>query len=100
MKFTNKIYEKLKKVPKGNVVTYGDLARAVNSNAYRAVGSAMRTNKDSIGIPCYKVINSSGFVGNYSGNGGVRRKIELLRKDRIKIVDNKIDLRRFGYKFK
>lgn len=97
--FREKIYDKLKEVPKGKVVTYAELARAVNSKAYRAAGTAMRNNKDSIKIPCYKVVCSNGFVGNYSGSGGVKTKIRKLRNDGIEIKNNKIDLNRYLHRF-
>lgn len=97
--FNEKVYEKLKKVPRGKVVTYGSLARSVGSKAYRAVGSAMRNNKDPVGISCYKVVCSSGFVGDYSGVGGMKKKIKLLQKDGIEVKNNKIDLKRYLFRF-
>ena len=96
--FDERIYEKLKKVPNGKVITYKELAKAVNSNAYRAVGNAMKSNKDPINIPCYKVVCSNGFVGNYSG-GGIKKKIELLKKDGIVVKNNKINLNKYLFKF-
>ena len=70
-----KIYEKLREVPKGKVVTYGELAKACNSNASRFVGMCMKTNPAPDKTPCYKVVLSNGQVGNYSGEGGVKSKI-------------------------
>jgi len=93
--FSEKIYEKLKKVPSGKVITYKELARAVNSKAYRAVGTCMKNNEDPVGIPCYKVVKSSGEVGNYSAKGGTDKKIKLLRKDGIIVKDNKVDLKKY-----
>ena len=97
--FNEKIYEKLKKVPKGKVISYKKLAESIGSKAYRAVGSAMRNNKDTINIPCYKVIMSTGEIGDYSSHGGVKEKIRSLKRDGIKIKNNKIDLGKYGYSF-
>ncbi len=95
--FNEKVYEKLKKVPKGKVITYKELAKSVKSDAYRAVGNAMKNNEDPVKIPCYKVVCSDGFVGNYSG-GGMKKKIKLLRKDGIEVNNNKIDLKKYLFK--
>jgi len=97
MNLKNKIYQKLKQIPKGKVVTYKNLAIAVNSKAYRYVGRCMVENKDTKHIPCYKVIKSNGMVGNYSGTGGVKGKIKLLKRDGIKIVNKKIYLKEYGW---
>ncbi|MBI2667709.1 MGMT family protein [Candidatus Woesearchaeota archaeon] len=100
MDFYNRIYEELKKVPKGRVTTYKILANSIGSKAYRAVGQAMKNNKDIINIPCYKVICSNGFVGNYSARGGMRRKIQLLTNDGIIVKNNYVNLRKYMFKFK
>ena len=83
-------YEKLKKVPKGKVTTYAALAKALNSKAYRAVGSAMRRNPFAPSVPCHRVVNSNGNLGNFSGKGGVKAKIKLLEKEGVKIKNNRI----------
>ena len=101
--FSTKIYEKLKKVPKSNVVTYKELAHAIDSRAYRAVGSAMKNNKDPIKVPCYKVIESSGKIGGYCGKTKgekIKEKIKLHEIDGIEIKNNKIvNLEKYLYKF-
>ena len=98
MKFSERCYSLLRKVPKGKVTTYAEIAKALNTKAYRAVGNAMNKNKNSPKIPCHRVINSNGSIGNY--NLGVKRKIEMLRKEGILIKNNKIDLDKYLYKFK
>jgi len=99
MEISQKVYSNLRKVPKGKVTTYKELAKSINSKAYRYMGYLMKHNKDSINIPCYKVINSDGSIGNYSGNGGIKTKIKLLKKDGIKIKNKKIDLKKYLHKF-
>ncbi|VVB78979.1 Methylated-DNA--protein-cysteine methyltransferase [uncultured archaeon] len=95
--FNNKCYLLLKKVPKGKVVTYKEIARKLGSRAYRAVGNAMHKNCDLINIPCYKVVCSNGSIGGYAK--GVQKKIELLKKDRVEVKHGKVDLNKYGYRF-
>ncbi|MEK6843918.1 MAG: MGMT family protein [Nanoarchaeota archaeon] len=95
--FNKRCYEFLRKVPKGKVTTYKEIAFALNTKAYRAVGSAMRKNQHTPTIPCHRVIKSDGNVGMYSG--GIKKKIELLEKEGVKIVEGKIDLSKYIFKF-
>ena len=87
----------LKKIPRGKVTTYKELAR-VTKTSPRAIGMIMKTNPDPKGCPCYKVVKSDGKIGGYSGAGGVRGKTRLLEEDGIKIVDGKID-KKYFWKF-
>ena len=87
----------LKKIPKGKVTTYKELARVTRTSP-RAIGMVMKTNPDPKGCPCYKVVKSSGEIGGYSGSGGIKRKIELLRKDGI-IVNSGIVDKKYLWKF-
>lgn len=98
MEFYEKIYEKLKKVPKGKVTTYKDLAHAIGTRAYRAVGTAMKRNPHAPKVPCHRVINSDGQVGSF--NGGERAKRQMLIGEGVKIVDGKIDLNKYAFVFK
>lgn len=78
--FQRKVYAVLRKVPVGQVITYGELAkRAGYPKAARAVGTAMRKNRLPIVIPCHRVIKSNGGLGQYSG--GIKRKRFLLRHE-------------------
>ncbi len=95
--FNEGCYEQLKKVPKGKVTTYGELARAVGTKAYRAVGNAMNKNPYAPKVPCHRVVKSSGDVGGFSS--GVKNKIKMLRSEGIEIKNGKIDLKKFLYKF-
>ncbi len=98
MNFSQKCYELLKKVPLGKVTTYRAIAEKLNTNAYRAVGRAMNKNPSPVKVPCHRVINSDGKLGGYSR--GIKKKIRLLKKEGIKIVDGKIDLEKFRWFFK
>jgi len=95
--FYEKIYTKLRKVPKGKVTTYKALARAVGSYAYRAVGTAMNKNPYAPKVPCHRCVNSDGRVGGFAS--GTKNKVKMLKKEGIEITNGKVDLKKFGHKF-
>ncbi len=95
--FNESCYKILRKVPKGKVTTYKEIAHALRSKAYRAVGNAMNKNPYSPEVPCHRVIKSSGEVGGFAS--GVKKKIRLLKKEGIEIKRGKIDLKKYLYKF-
>ena len=97
--FSSRCYELLKKVPKGKVTTYKDLAHALHTKAYRAVGTAMNKNPHAPIVPCHRVVNSDGRVGQFAH--GTKKKIEMLKKERIKVEKGKIvDFEKKLHRFK
>ena len=67
--FQLRVWEQLRQIPYGQVISYGELARRVgNPNACRAVGGANRCNPIPIIVPCHRVIAANGTLGGYSGN--------------------------------
>lgn len=96
MNFNERCYTVLKKVPKGKVTTYKEIAKALNSVAYRAVGTAMNKNPYAPKVPCHRVINSNGKIGGFAS--GTKNKIILLKKEGIKIKDNKVDLKKYLFR--
>jgi methylated-DNA-[protein]-cysteine S-methyltransferase len=96
MNFQEKCYKVLKTVPKGKITTYKEIAKALNSKAYRAVGTAMNKNPYAPKVPCHRVINSNGNVGNFAS--GTKNKIKLLKKEGIEIKNNKIDLNKYLFR--
>lgn len=77
--FNRRVYNVLKRIPKGKVLTYKEVAmRAGNAKAYRAVGNILNKNYDSK-IPCHRVIRSDGKTGGY--NKGERKKRSILSKE-------------------
>ena len=84
--FQQKVYEALLKIPKGQVRTYAQVARAIGKpRAARAVGQALKRNRWAPMIPCHRVIASDGTLGGYSAPGGLRAKRELLRREKTPI---------------
>lgn len=99
MNFEEKCYQILKTIPKGKVTTYKAIAKALKSKAYRAVGNAMNKNPhDTNQYPCHRVIKFNGEIGGYAK--GQEAKIKKLKSEGIEIINNKINLKYFGFKIK
>lgn len=104
MNFDQRVYRVISKVPKGKVTTYKEVALALDTKAYQAVGQALRRNEKPIIIPCHRVVASNGEIGGFAGKTdpnslSVKRKIRLLRNEGIEIKKNKIDLEKYLYRF-
>tara|TARA_Y200000002_G_scaffold11565_1_gene9479 strand:- start:1455 stop:1724 length:270 start_codon:yes stop_codon:yes gene_type:complete len=85
-KFQLKVWNYLKSIPKGKVKTYKQVAIAIKRpNSARAVANACGKNPYAPKIPCHRVIRSDGGLGGYSGRGGIKKKLELLRLEKVKI---------------
>jgi len=96
--FSAKCYSKLKEVPAGKVTTYKDLAWAINSKAYLAIGTAMNKNPFAPKVPCHRVVNFDGKIGEFSS--GAKNKIKILEKEGIKIKNGKVqDFKKVLHKF-
>lgn len=96
--FSEKCYAALRKIPAGKVTTYGELAKAIGSpRAARAVGNAMNKNPYAPEVPCHRVVCSDGKIGGFAS--GVNEKIKMLKEEGIEIIDGRLDLSKFSYKF-
>ncbi len=85
-KFQLKVWKYLKTIPKGKVKTYKQVAIAIKSaKSARAVANACAKNPYAPKIPCHRVIRSDGTLGGYSGRGGIKQKLKLLRSEKVKI---------------
>ena len=82
--FQLKVWKYLKKIPRGRVKTYTQVAKGIGKPlAVRAVANAIGKNPYAPIIPCHRVIRSDGSLGGYSGKGGVKTKKLLLKKEGI-----------------
>jgi methylated-DNA-[protein]-cysteine S-methyltransferase len=86
--FTEKCYQLVARIPHGKVTTYKLIANALGSNAYRAVGTAMKNNPDAPKVPCHRVIATNGALGGYAY--GAQKKAALLRAEGIVIKNGHI----------
>jgi methylated-DNA-[protein]-cysteine S-methyltransferase len=88
----------LKKIPKGKVATYKEMARVCRTSP-RAIGRIMAGNQHPKEYPCYKVVASDGKLTGYSAPGGLKTKEKLLAKDNIDLENGKVSSMYF-YTFK
>lgn len=93
MKLIERIYEVVKTIPKGKVMTYKQVAvLAGNPNASRVVGYAMKNNPDMSIIPCHRVVGSDGKLVGYSAREGIKSKKEMLISEGVKFKGDKVIL--------
>jgi O-6-methylguanine DNA methyltransferase len=77
--FREKVFDVVKRIPKGETLTYKEVARRAGSpRAYRAVGNILNKNYNPQ-IPCHRVVRSDGTAGGY--NSGARQKLKLLAEE-------------------
>jgi methylated-DNA-[protein]-cysteine S-methyltransferase len=82
--FQLKVWKYLKKIPRGSVKTYAQVAKGIGKPlAVRAVANAIGKNPFAPRIPCHRVIRSDGSLGGYSGKGGIKTKKLLLKKEGV-----------------
>lgn len=85
--FQRRVLEEIRKVPRGQVSTYAEIARRIGApKAARAVGQALRNNPMPIVVPCHRIIASDGSLGGYGGRLRDRRKIELLKLEGVALA--------------
>tara|TARA_Y100000310_G_C20695819_1_gene825620 strand:+ start:416 stop:715 length:300 start_codon:yes stop_codon:yes gene_type:complete len=99
MNFKTKVLNLAKKIPKGKVTTYKEIGKALNSKAYRAIGTALKNNPYAPKISCHRVIPSDLTLGSYCGKLNNPKKTALLKKEGIIIKNNKVD-KKFVFSFK
>ena len=96
---SKRIYEAVKKIPRGKVATYGQVAElAGDKKMARAVGNALHRNPDPEHIPCYRVVNAKGELAGAFAFGGANVQEQLLAGDGILVVDGRVDLEKYGMK--
>ena len=85
-KFQLRVWKYLKTIRKGKVKTYKQVAIGIGSpKSARAVANACAKNPYAPKIPCHRVIRTDGALGGYSGKGGVKQKLRLLRSEKVAI---------------
>ena len=99
MSFTETVYQILRTVPKGKVVTYGQLAKLAGSpKAARAVGMCMQKNPDAPRTPCHRVVASDGSLHGYSAGDGIPTKKKMLLEEGVFFKGDTVDLSRSQWK--
>lgn len=91
MSFSYKVFKVVRTIPKGEVMTYKEVAKlAGNVLAYRAVGNIIHKNPDVKNIPCHRVVRSDYTLSSGYAFGGIRSQKKILEKEGIKFSGNKI----------
>ena len=96
--FSEKVYQLTKKIPKGRVTSYKEIANTLGTKAYRAVGQALRRNPYAPEVPCHRVVSSNGQIGGFNGKTKgkeIKRKIELLKSEGVSVTNNKVNLEKY-----
>ncbi|MHB2026110.1 MAG: methylated-DNA--[protein]-cysteine S-methyltransferase [Elusimicrobiota bacterium] len=85
--FYQAVWKACAQIPKGQVRTYGWIARRVKKpGAARAVGQALGKNPFAPVIPCHRVVGADGRLVGYSGQGGVATKRRMLLKEGAALI--------------
>ena len=96
MGFFAKVYEAVKQIPSGKVATYGQIAKIVGEpKKARIVGWALHSNPNNQDIPCHRVVNRKGELSGGYVFGGPEIQKQLLEKEGIEFVNDRIDLKKF-----
>ncbi len=91
-----RIYDVVKRIPRGRVATYGQIAMlAGNPRWSRVVGYALHVNPDPENIPCYRVVNRLGEPSRAFAFGGINEQILLLQNEGVEFTDGRVDLRKY-----
>lgn len=94
---SKRIYEAVKRIPKGRVATYGQVAEmAGDKKMARAVGNALHKNPDPSEIPCHRVVNAKGELSGAFAFGGEREQEKRLMREGVVVTDGRVDLRKYG----
>ncbi len=90
-----KVYDFVKKIPKGKVVTYGQVAKAVGLKfgAQLFVGKVLHENPDPAHIPCHRVVFFDGHLAENFAFGGLEGQKTKLKEEGVKFVLDKVKMK-------
>src|SRR5215212_9483987 len=89
MSFQERVWALTARIPHGKVTTYGEIARAMGTKAYRAVGNALNKNPYAPGVPCHRVVGSDGRLTGFAG--GLPKKEALLNGEGVPVQRGRAD---------
>ncbi len=96
MSFFETVYEIVKQIPRGKVMSYGQVARAAGfPGKAREVGWALHVNPDPEHIPCHRVVNREGRVSPAFVFGGENMQVALLKSEGVEFDENGLVKRSF-----
>lgn len=99
--FQNRVYEAVKRIPRGKVVSYTEIARMAGSpRASRAVGNILHKNPFFGVVPCHRVVHADGTLAAPFAFGGEKVQREMLEKEGVTFTkEGKVDMKKHGYVF-
>src|SRR3954471_12522353 len=92
MSFNQKVWALTAQIPAGQVTTYAEIARRLESKGYRAVGNALNRNPYAPAVPCHRVVGSNGSLTGFAG--GIEMKRKLLAGEGVEFDNGKVKLPR------
>lgn len=95
MKFDVLVFNLIKKIPRGRVVTYKQIATAAGIKNPRIVGDILHGNSDPAIFPCHRVVRADGTIAKGFAFGGQKGQIKLLKKEGIIFKNGKVDLKKY-----
>ncbi len=98
MSFFDQVYQLVKQVPSGKVVTYGQIAKKLGTRDARKVGWALHSNKEENRVPCHRVVNNAGRLApNFAFDGPEEQRRRLEAEGVEFLPDGKVDLEKYQY---
>lgn len=96
--FFERVYDIVRKIPEGKVMTYGQIAKILGTKDVRKIGFALHANKNSSDVPCHRVVNKDGRLAPGYAFGGPNEQKMRLMAEGIKFTSNSnVDLTKYGY---
>lgn len=96
MTLKDKVYQLTKRIPKGKVTTYGAIAKKLRVGSARPIGNILHINPFAPDVPCHRVVSSAGMLAkNFGAKGKIATHAKRLRAEGIKIVNNRVDLKKY-----
>lgn len=91
------VFEILRQIPRGKVITYKQMAHLAGISNPRLVGRILHTNTDDQKYPCHRVIKSDGTVASGYAFGEQHGQIVRLRQEGVEFLGGKVDLAQFQW---
>lgn len=92
MDIYEKVYEIVSQIPKGEVMTYGQIAKQIGTSP-RVVGNILHKNPDPDKIPCHRVVNARGEVSKNYAFGGKAKQLKKLKAEEVNFFGNRVNLK-------
>jgi methylated-DNA-protein-cysteine methyltransferase-like protein len=95
--FFERVYDQVRKIPEGKVMTYGQIASRIGTRDARRVGHALHANKEGSGVPCHRVVNKDGKLApGFVFGGPDEQKMRLLAEGVEFLDEIRVDLDKCG----